>query len=90
MKLITEPNFRRAGVEPLWPYSTGDAFYEALIGAHRDLCDDDSALLNSKLVLLLANHIGDLDVLDAALAAARKGIGGALVPPGEGAAPGAA
>ncbi|MFQ5971239.1 MAG: DUF2783 domain-containing protein [Alphaproteobacteria bacterium] len=51
-----------------------DDFYEALIGAHEGLSDEESALLNAKLILLLANHIGDRGVLDQALAAARKGI----------------
>ena len=49
-----------------------DAFYEALIEAHRDLTAAQSHELNAKLVLLLANHIGQLDVLKQALAAARR------------------
>ena len=48
-----------------------DDFYEALIALHRDLDADQSARLNAKLVLLLANHIGDAQVLAEALAAAR-------------------
>ena len=60
MKLITEPNL-----------SAPDDFYEALIDAHRDLSLDDSQALNARLVLLLANHIGTLDVLKEALNAAR-------------------
>ena len=51
-----------------------DDFYEQLIAAHRDLSDGDSALVNAKLVLLLANHIGDADVLTQALAAAREDV----------------
>lgn len=51
-----------------------DDFYEALIEAHRGLTDAQSELLNARLVLLLANHIGDRDVLTAALHAARDGI----------------
>jgi hypothetical protein len=51
-----------------------DEFYERLIAAHRDLTDAQSALVNAKLVLLLANHIGDADVLAQALAAAREDI----------------
>ncbi|ABX16249.1 DUF2783 domain-containing protein [Burkholderia multivorans] len=50
-----------------------DAFYEALIDMHRDLSDADSQLVNAKLILLLANHIGDLDVLREAMALARRG-----------------
>lgn len=49
-----------------------DDFYEQLIGTHRDLTDAQSALVNAKLILLLANHIGDHEVLAQALAAARE------------------
>ena len=48
-----------------------DEFYEALIEAHRDLDATQSHELNAKRVLLLANHIGEQAVLEAALAAAR-------------------
>ena len=58
--LITEPNL-----------DAPDDFYEALIEAHRELSTADSHALNARLVLLLANHIGDLDVLKQALHAAR-------------------
>ena len=51
-----------------------DDFYERLIATHRGLSDDESALVNAKLVLLLANHIGDADELAQAMAAARDGI----------------
>jgi Protein of unknown function (DUF2783) len=61
MDLITSPNFASA-----------DDFYEALIEAHCDLPVEASHALNARLVLLLANHIGSLDVLRQALAAARE------------------
>ena len=64
--LNTEPNL-----------PSPDDFYEQLIGAHRGLSDDESALVNAKLVLLLANHVGDREVLAQALAAAREGVGSA-------------
>ncbi|MCC7327260.1 MAG: DUF2783 domain-containing protein [Burkholderiales bacterium] len=51
-----------------------DDFYEALIGLHRDLSDAQSALVNAKLILLLANHIGDPQVLREAMAAAREDV----------------
>jgi hypothetical protein len=51
-----------------------DDFYETLIETHRGLDDAQSALVNAKLVLLLANHIGDLDVLRTAMAAAREDV----------------
>ncbi len=49
-----------------------DDFYEALIAAHEGLAIDASHALNARLVLLLANHIGSLDVLREALDAARE------------------
>ena len=52
-------------------FSDPDAAYHALIDAHRGLSDQASAALNVRLVLLLANHIGDLDVLREAIALAR-------------------
>ncbi len=61
--LILEPNLARP-----------DDFYEALIESHRGLSGEQSATLNAKLILLLANQIGDLDVLRAAMAKAREGI----------------
>ena len=48
-----------------------DALYAALMGAHRDLDAAASRKLDAKLILLLANHIGDLEVLREALAIAR-------------------
>jgi len=51
-----------------------DDFYDELIGLHRDLTEEESALVNAKLILLLANHVGDPDVLRAALAAARQDV----------------
>ena len=51
-----------------------DGFYAELIRLHDGLSDDESAALNARLVLLLANHIGDREVLRAAMrAAARPG-----------------
>ncbi|MDR5733391.1 DUF2783 domain-containing protein [Caballeronia sp. LZ025] len=52
-----------------------DAFYERLIDTHNGLSDADSQMVNAKLVLLLANHIGDMDVLVEAFAKARSGVG---------------
>jgi hypothetical protein len=72
--LNTQPNFGAPGERALHAYSPGDAFYERLIETHRGLSDEQSRLVNARLVLLLANHIGDLRVLDEALAAARAGV----------------
>lgn len=60
MALNTKPNIADA-----------DEFYAELIQSHDGLSDDDSAALNARLILLLANHIGDRAVLSEALAAAR-------------------
>lgn len=49
-----------------------DDFYAALIGTHEGLSDEESAALNARLVLVLANHIGDTGVLTQALAVAAK------------------
>lgn len=48
-----------------------DGFYEELIGAQRDLSDDQADRVLSKLVLILANHIGDREVLSEAIQLAR-------------------
>ena len=51
-----------------------DEFYAALMDLHRDLDQAESAKVNAKLILLLANHIGDMAVLRQAIAAARPGV----------------
>jgi predicted LPLAT superfamily acyltransferase len=38
---------------------------------HQDLSEEQSHMANARLILLLANHIGDLDVLRAAMTHAR-------------------
>ena len=48
-----------------------DLAYRALIEAHRGLSDEESAQLNSRLVLILANQVGDLEVLRQAIALAK-------------------
>ena len=52
-----------------------DGLYAAIIDAHADLTEAESVALDARLVLLLANHIGDPSVLAEALAVARKSIG---------------
>ena len=47
-----------------------DDFYEKLINMQRDLSEDEVQLMNAKLILVLANHIGDARVLDEAMAVA--------------------
>lgn len=72
--LNTQPNFGIPGERFVRAFTPGDEFYEALIDAHRGLSEEQSAMLDARLVLLLANHIGDLRVLREALAAARRGV----------------
>ena len=48
-----------------------DVFYAELIDTLRDLSDERADMLLSKLVLILANHIGDREVLREAMALAR-------------------
>jgi hypothetical protein len=54
-----------------------DGFYEELIASQRELSDEQSDLLLAKLVLILANHIGDRQVLRQALDLARSNTIGA-------------
>jgi hypothetical protein len=74
MPLQLDPNFHEAGKRYFRDFSPGDDFYQLLIDTHRDLSDEQSALVNAKLVLLLANHIGDIAVLREALQHAREGV----------------
>lgn len=48
-----------------------DGFYEELINAQRDLSDEQVELMNAKLILVLANQVGDRATLTEALALAR-------------------
>ncbi len=52
-------------------FAIPDEFYECLIDAHRDLSAEQSHAMNAALVLLLSNHIGDMNVIRDALAKAR-------------------
>ena len=57
--LVTDPNIEDQ-----------DGFYAALLAAHDGLSAEESAALDARLVLILANHVGERAVLDAALALA--------------------
>ncbi|MBY5933985.1 DUF2783 domain-containing protein [Tateyamaria omphalii] len=52
--------------------SDPDGFYDELLAAHQPLTKDESDAFNARLILILANHIGDRAVLTEALKAARK------------------
>ena len=53
----------------------GDDVYAALIDAHAGLDEADSLALLARLVLLLAHEVGDPARIEAAIAAARRGVG---------------
>ncbi len=59
-KLNLKPNIANA-----------DDFYADLLAAHEGLSTDQSNAYNARLLLILANHIGDRDVLEEALSAAK-------------------
>ncbi|WP_319824831.1 DUF2783 domain-containing protein [Thalassovita sp.] len=48
-----------------------DDFYAELLATHEGLTKAESDALNARLILILANHIGDREVLSAALTTAR-------------------
>ena len=53
-------------------FQDADAFYEQLLDAHEGLSREDSELLNARLILLLANQVGDARVLSECIEAARE------------------
>jgi hypothetical protein len=56
MPLNTQPNL-----------ANPDAFYAKLVELHADRSEEHSRLINASLILLLANHIGDGEVLEEAM-----------------------
>jgi len=61
MALSTDSNFARP-----------DDAFRAVVEAHRGLTEEQSADLDAALVLILANHIGDIDVLREAIGLAKR------------------
>ena len=61
MTMNTAPNITNA-----------DGCYEHLLDAHQGLSQDASEALNARLILLLANQIGDTQVLTTCIEAAKK------------------
>ncbi|MFZ5615692.1 MAG: DUF2783 domain-containing protein [Pseudomonadota bacterium] len=49
-----------------------DDIYEAIIALHEGLSDDESAKANARLIIILANHIGDASVIREAASIARE------------------
>ena len=76
--LRLEPNFHDSSKRHFQKFAAGDDFYNALLSSHRDLSDEHNAALNSRLILLLANHIGDVTVLKQAIASAQTA---SILPP---------
>lgn len=56
-------------------FSDPDAFYAALTEVHRERSEEESERINARLILLLANHVGDQQVLEEALAIAAQSVG---------------
>jgi hypothetical protein len=52
-------------------FQDADSFYEQLLDAHGGLSPEQSQLLNARLILLLANQVGDAKVLKECVEAAR-------------------
>ena len=61
MALSTRSNFERP-----------DDAFRAIVEAHRGLSDEESADLDAALVLILANHIGDIEILGEAIALGKR------------------
>ena len=53
-------------------FQDADGFYELLLDAHVGLTQEQSELLNARLILLLANQVGDAKVLKECVEAARE------------------
>ncbi len=53
-------------------FQDADGFYEQLLDAHAGLSPQDSELFNARLILLLANQVGDARVLKECIEAARQ------------------
>ena len=61
------------GLTEIYRLNPDDAF-RLVVEAHHGLDDEASAALDAALVLILANHIGDLGVLREAVALAKRGV----------------
>jgi len=58
----------------LEPAADPDAIYQILVDAHDGLSTEQGRIMETRLILLLANHIGDPAVIAEAVAAARAGV----------------
>lgn len=53
-------------------FQDADAFYECLLDAHQGLSREQSELLNARLILLMANQLGDTALLQQCIATASE------------------
>jgi hypothetical protein len=53
-------------------FQDGDTFYEELLDAHEGLSKEEAELFNARLILLLANQVGDAKVLKECIDVARQ------------------
>ena len=53
-------------------FADPDVAFVALVEARRGLTEEEAAALDARLALILANHIGDIDVLKEAIALAKS------------------
>jgi hypothetical protein len=60
----------------LEPAADPDAIYQLLVDAHAALSTEQGRIMETRLILLLANHIGDTAVIAQAVALARAGVAG--------------
>lgn len=74
MSLNTKTNFHQPDKRFYRAYRPADDFYEELIAMHQGLSEAQSMQVNARLILLLSNHIGDLNILRESMEMARKGI----------------
>ncbi len=60
-------------LKPNW--TDVDRFYASLMDLHRGRTAEESEAINTRLILLLANHIGDVEILEQAMAVASEPFG---------------
>lgn len=70
LKLV--PHLHFPGQPPVADPAASDEFYECLMEAHQELTEDQSHLLNARLILLLANQVGDVSRLKDLIGLARQ------------------
>jgi hypothetical protein len=54
--------------------AVADDIYAAIVVLHEGLTPEESARAEARLILVLANHIGDPEIVAAAVAIARRGL----------------